>query len=273
MGEMRSLIGDALEHLLEGQVDVALSYSGGTDSNCLLFSLVERGWRPHLYSYCIEGFPSEDLERARNVSDLFDLPLTVCWVDGTVDGIIRDVRKLLYAGIRGKVSIQCMQGHLYVASCVEEPVIVNGSGVDALYGVYRSIILNGARDDKGVFDRLRRDHLRDPNDDAMMYQSALFDAYDIEVVYPYRQQSIVDFLMGLSWREINEPRLKWVTVRDFQDEYQQVDGLYNPRGSQQIMAGTREMHDQLLRSPINRRGRKRVSDVYRDLAEEMGLEW
>jgi hypothetical protein len=225
-----------------------------------------------LYTYRVAGEESGDLKRSRLMSEHFGLPLTIATIPTGVDSIISDVTTMLREGVRGKVCIQCMHGHYYVAPLVEEPVIVNGSGVDALYGAYRTFAFDGSRKDKAAFDRARQAHLDAPNDDAMLDQAKCYAARGAhpEVVYPYRAQPVVDYLMGLSWVEINKPRLKWVTVRDY-PEYDWFPRYYRARGSQQIVAGTRALHDKLLRSPVNTRGRKRVDEIYKDMAEAMGL--
>lgn len=256
-----------LRALLGGESSVALAFSGGTDSTCLLFSLLELGYRPPLYTYVVQGEDSEDLQRVRWANAQSGLPLNVCVIPNDIDILISDVRRMIADGISGKVGIQCMHGHYCVAPVVKEWVIVNGSGVDGLYGAYRTFAFDGSRKDKAVFDAARQKHLGNPNDDAMMDQERCYARQGVRVVYPYRQQNIIDCLMSLSWEEINKPKMKWVAVKDYWQEFQTLPAEYfRPRGSQQIVAGTRALHDKLLRTPLNQRGLKRVSGIYRDIA-------
>ncbi|MCJ7747880.1 MAG: asparagine synthase-related protein [Desulfobacterales bacterium] len=262
---MKELLKDNIK-LCVDERPFAISLSGGTDSLCMLFSCEELGILPETaYTYVVSG-GSKDLEMSEKVCEHYKIPLVVAEIPKNLVTLEVDVLKIIGDGIRGKVNIQCMHGHYYVAPLVKEKIILNGSGVDGLYGSYRSQILGGCRKDKRLFDKSRRDHLANPNDDAMRYQSELFLKYGIEVAYPYRCENIISYLMKLNWEEINNPRAKWVIVKEF-PQFERFE-VYRPRGSQQIVAGTRSLHDSLLAdSSFNFRGRRRVIDLYKDLAE------
>jgi asparagine synthetase B (glutamine-hydrolysing) len=254
---MREMINANLLELLP-EKQVGLSFSGGTDSTCLLFSLLELGYQPTLYTYTVAGNESEDLQRARRIPN-------------ALEDVVVDVRKMLRDGIRGKVGIQCMHGHYYVAPLVEQRWIVNGSGIDGIYGVYKTYYQKKALADPVKFNAMRAAHLADPNDDAMLYQTVLYGQFGIKVIYPYRQKNILDTLMDLTWQEMNQPVLKWITLQDYRAEFEALQGYYRPRGSQQIVAGTRELHARLLESPFNRNRRKQINDLYADLLAELGF--
>lgn len=247
--------------------DVALSFSGGTDSLGLLFACLDLDIKPKLYIYTVKGFPSKDLETAVWVATKYDLQLKVVEIPDDVDTLIKDVKIMLCEGIRGKVNIQCMHGHYYVAPQVRESMILNGSGIDGIYGVYREYLLNKqARNDKTVFDILRNKHLSNPNDDAMIYQKILYQKYGVQVLYPYRHSLFVDYLMTKTWDEINRPRMKNIFVQEYQEQF---DGFYRQRGSQQIIAGTRELHDKLLGTKYNTGKYKTVTPIYRVMELEL----
>ena len=258
------MLNENLLCLLGGEQSVAVSFSGGTDSTCLLLSLLELGFRPSLYTYTVEGFDSPDLQRAQMMSDLYDLPLVVCTIPSNIDSLICDVRRLIADGIQGKVCTQCMHGHYYVAPEVRETVIVNGSGIDGPSGAYCNLAIIGNWKNQILFDQARQKHLDNPNDDAMVYQTECYARQGVEVIYPYRQENIIESLMALSWQEINRPKRKWFILRDYWPEI--PPRYFRPRGSQQVMAGTRELHNKLLRTPLNRMGRKRVDEIYKDIA-------
>jgi len=172
-------------------------------------------------------------------------------------------------GVRGKVCLQCMHGHYDVALRLKERVIVNGSGVDGLYGSYKQEKIDGSmkRLSKADFDARRKKYLDKENDDAMVDQSRCYrDLANAKVLYPYRAKAVVNFLMACTWEQINRPRLKSITVNDY-PEFGQHKGLWRPRGSQQIVAGTRELHDVLLKIPLRSypESCKNIQAVYRDL--------
>lgn len=268
--EIRELINTNIQSLVTDR-EVALSFSGGTDSTCLLLSLLELGYSPKLYTYSLDGFESQDVYCAKFISSHFELPLEICVIPSDIESVLSDVQMMLRDGIRGKVAIQCMHGHYYVAPRVKEGVIVSGSGIDGIYGVYKTFLRDNSQNDLERFNKRRRKHLANPNDDAMQYQFVLYSKYGIKMVFPYRQDNILNFLMTLAWREINEPVWKWITVKDYWETFEKLPNYFRQRGSQQIVAGTRELHNKLLELPINKYHRKDVSELYKDLALESGL--
>lgn len=267
---IRELVNANIQSLVTER-KVALAFSGGTDSTCLLFSLRELGYSPTLYTYAFNGYESQDVHCARFISHHFGLPLEICIIPSDIESILSDVRVMLRDGIRGKVAIQCMHGHYYVTPRVKEKVILNGSGIDGIYGVYKTFLRDDSQNNLETFNRRRRKHLANPNDDAMQFQSELYSKYGIRLVFPYRQDNILNFLLALSWREINEPVWKWITVRDYWESFERLPGYFRERGSQQIVAGARELHNELLELPINRHHRKDVTELYKDLALELRL--
>lgn len=262
---LREILERVLIHAVDPSVPVGLSLSAGTDSSCLLFSLVRLGIQPALYTYHLEGRSSDDLARARMLSAYYSLPLRTAAVPVEATKIANDVMCLLRLGVRGKVCIQCCHGHLRLAPLVKETRIFNGSGIDGIYGAYRDCRLTGAYKDRSRFTAYRRKHLADPNDDAMQDQQRIYSP--VTVLYPYRAPAFVGAVMGLSWEELNQPRLKYALVRHY-PEFGQFKGLWRSRGSQQIVAGTREAHNVLLRTSWNRKNRRRVQELYKDMAHD-----
>ncbi len=260
----RKIINDGLNEMLAGfgKDDVAISFSGGSDSTCLLFSLLELGFNPVLYNYHVEGVFSEDKKRAEIIASQFGLKLVKCPIPYSIDILKDDIFRLIKIGVRGKVCIQCCHGHLYVAEKLTENVIVNGSGIDGLIGSYTNIIRRpeiSKEDNKELFDEERQKHLDNTNDDAMLDQQAI---YSNRCVFPFRTEKMINALMSRSWRELNKPRLKYAVVSEYPEFKRLPKGYYRDRGSQQIMAGTRDFHDLLLGSDLNVNGWQSVVGIY-----------
>lgn len=101
----------------------------------------------------------------------------------------------------------------------------------------------------------------------MQDQSRIYGKYGIEVLYPYRSPDVIKFIMSKSWEEINKPRWKkWknLMIQDF-EKFKELK-IYRSRGSQQIVAGTREFHNKLLSTSLNIKKRKRVQELYKDIS-------
>jgi asparagine synthetase B (glutamine-hydrolysing) len=247
---------------------VAISFSGGTDSLCIFFTCLDLGIKNlTLYTYYADP-ASEDLRRARLISKMFNVPLVECPIPSDIRAVYANLVKMVDDGIEGKVCLECMHGHYMVAPKVKERFILNGSGIDGVYGSYKEFFLSEARTEKEVFDEKRKKHLENPNDDAMVYQSECYKYYgDTTVLYPYRQKNIIDYLMSKSYREIMTPKWKSITVNEF-PEITNVKGLWRARGSQQVVSGTRELHIKLLCSEFNMGNRTNISKFYNDLIAE-----
>lgn len=249
-----------------GNKDIALLFSGGTDSSCILFSLLDLGIKPALYTYVVQGAVSEDWKRAHIASDKFGLKLTGCVIPYDTEILIGDVKRLINCGVEGKVNIQCMHGNLYMQEKIKEKLAFNGSGVDGLYGTYRDMAIIAK--DGVLFMRKQLEHLRNENDDGMAYLRQFYHEADIKIVFPYRESNITRYLVGKTRSEMNSPRLKWIIVKEYQDYYRQLGKYYSPRGSQQLVSGVRTFHDKLINSRVNTKNRKSVAWIYKDMANE-----
>jgi len=254
MISIRSMLNKNILKEIKDKKNIALSFSGGTDSLCILFACLKLGIKPTLYTYKIKNIFSKDHDIAQAVAKDYNLNLVVGEILDDDISLLNDVKKMIKDGIKGKVSIQCMHGHYYIAPLVKEKQILNGSGIDGIYGVYKDIAIVG-RNDKKKFDDKRNKHLANPNDDAMIYQTELYKKLGIKVIYPYRKNNILNYLMTLPYKKINSPKLKQIILNEFPE----VKPYWRPRGSQQIIAGTRSLHEKLK----NLYKIKRVDEIYK----------
>jgi len=268
---LKKLLIKAIRETCSPAAPVALLLSGGIDSSCLLFACLELGLSPHCYTYSVENEPSFDRKQALRLTAAFGLRLEEIVIPAAPDKALAAIRTLLRLGVRGQVALQCMHGHLYVAPYVQEPLVLNGSGVDALLGSYHHENLAfRVFESRSNFDKMRAAHLQDADDDCMMTQQRLYASKGVRTVFPYRHPGIVVYLMGLSWSDINHPRLKTVSINAFGDWAVKVPGFRWRRGAQQLVAGTKRLHLALLSTTANRKRRRALPAFYRDLEEELG---
>lgn len=264
---LKTLLQNSIKNLVRNKDRVALSFSGGTDSLCILFSCLDLDIRPTLYTYYVDGYPSEDLKIAKGIAEHYNLKLVKCKIPKDLETLKKDILHMMELSIQGKVNLQCCHGHLYVAKKVKEKQILNGSGIDGIYGTYKTFAFDGSRDSKWIFDDKRQKHIDNKNDDAMQYQSIIYGGHGVDVLFPYRDKLILDSLMQYGWAQINKPRNKHVITKCYNQFTWK--GVYRPRGSQQIKAGTRDLHDMLISSNWNTKGRKRVIEIYKDVRESL----
>ena len=260
---MKNLLKKSIKKNIGRVCDIALSLSGGTDSLCLLWACLELGIKPHLYTYMLYGNESEDLKRAEMMASKYHLEFDVAVIPHGIEILKKDVKRIISDGVKGKVNIQCLHGHYYLAPMIKESLILNGSGIDGIYGAYKSMAITASK--SGLdFQIQRNKYLGNPNADGMVYQRELYKRYNTKVVFPYRDYPIIKYLMSKTWKEMNRPKTKWIIVKEFMDYYNDAKGLFRPRGSQQIVCGTRDYHDLLLTTELNK-GHKRVDEIYKDI--------
>lgn len=264
---IRELLKNSIKKSIPSSRPLALAFSGGTDSLCILWVCLEIGVIPRLYTYYLKGINSEDLNCARRIKRKYDLDLVEISIPSDVETLKTDVENIILAGVQGKVNIQCMHGHYYLAKFVREKVILNGSGVDGLYGSYKSAAIIGKKD-HSKFQRMRLKYLQNPNSDAMRYQNVCYSNYGIQIIFPYCDPTITKYLLSLTWKEMNQPKLKNIIYKEFESEFKSIERIYRPRGSQQIVAGIRTHHDLLLKTNLNKYGRKRVDEIYKDIRKK-----
>ena len=265
--QFREYITRNIDASLKGEKEVALLFSGGTDSTCLLFSLLDLGIKPTLYIYTVEGYASDDYKKALMVRDKFGLELINGVIPNDIDLLMEDVKTLIHLGIKGQINIHCMHGNIYLQDKVKEKIAFNGSGVDGLYGTDKDMAI--VKKNPIAFRKKQLEHLNNPNDDGMMYLFNFYKSAGIRVEYPYRKPNITDALLSCSHDEMNRPRNKWIVVKEYQDYYKQLKGYYNSRGSQQLQAGTKILHQKLLNSPLNTENRKSTIWIYKDIKKRM----
>lgn len=273
MTKFNKLITESVKCLLDENpcesASIGLAFSGGTDSSVLLFTLLSLGISPQLYTYCVQGQDSKDVRIAEKITKKLGLTLHVCSIPSGIECVIRDIKVLVNKyDIHGQMRIQCCQGAYSVAKKAKTDgikLMFNGSGVDGIYGIYMPQQLMRWHKRWKEWQDSRFKHCHNPNDDAMMDQKRISENYGIDLVFPYRDSAFIAFLMDLTYEDMNIPRYKQIAVDAFRGYFDQTKS-YRPRGSQQLIAGTKLLHQKLLTHPINKFRRKSMAKLYEDIA-------
>lgn len=263
MHKFRELLKSSME--IENKNDVALLFSGGTDSLTCLYSLFDRGIRPTLYTFYMEGVPSMDLDVSKKVAEHYDLSHKIVPIPQNVDALQRDVLYIVNnLPVDRKTNIQCVYPFLYVLPHVSESVVVSGICADDLFGSSKGASIKGSKD-KVAFDRLRSTAFESLNSSAYLPIKTLVETvYKKKLITPYRDDEIVNYLMGFSWEQLNKPKQKQLSIDAFSDYFSELN-VYRRNGSLQVVSGIRDFHKKLVDSPLNTKNRHRVDEIYRDI--------
>lgn len=265
---MRKLINKKIEKYKDQKV--ALLFSGGMDSLCVLLSCLEVGIKPHLYTFKLKSYDSEDYFSAVRISNIFNLELTVIEIeDNDTNKLIEDIKFIIKKfKVKKKTTIQCIYPFLYVVDKIEEKVILSGLSGDILHGTMRKMQMLG-RVDEGAFNSMRLEYLNNEELDNYCYIKQIFTEQDIKFVDVYRyNKDLIDFFMSKRFKELNSPKQKNVAYESYKKEIDEYD-LYRRPTSLQCNSKIREWHDTLLNTSENINNNKRVTAIYNRYYKEI----
>ncbi|AKO92032.1 hypothetical protein BEH_07915 [Priestia filamentosa] len=272
MGEeldLRGHINSVINNQIHDKSNVALLFSGGTDSLTCLFSLLESGIRPTLYSFHLEGVIHKDIEISKQVAEFYNLKHKIIVIKKDVEQLQKDVRYLISQfEIFRKTNVQCTYPFLHVLPKVQESFVMTGLCADDLYGTAKSVAIKGAKS-KETFDTIRNKTLSNLNSSAYRSIKQLVeDVFQKKFIVPYREESVISYFMNFSWEELNRPKQKQIAVKAYAD-YFDKQKIYRRNTNLQVGSKIREWHDELLKTELNVNNRKRVDEIYKDIRREL----
>lgn len=264
---LRELIKQHFQKEIQNMNDVALLFSGGTDSLTCLFSLLDMGIKPKLYSFHLEGVIHKDIEVSQKVAQYYyDLDHVIIEIKKDIDQLQKDVKYIIKTfNVTRKTNVQCTYPFLYVLPYIKEKYVVSGLCADDLYGTAKSVIIKCSKD-KSKFDETRRKIFNNPYSSAYQPIKELIEnIHNKKFVTPYRSPEIIEYFMRFSWEELNKPKQKQIALDAFND-YFSKQKIYRKNSNFQVGSGIREWHNELLNTELNKNNRKRVDEIYKDIA-------
>lgn len=266
--EFRSLLRTIIrEAIPQEYVRVALLFSGGTDSLTCLFTLLDLGIKPILYTFFLENYHSEDAKASEAISKLYDLEQVFIIIPQDRKKLEDDVVELIKElKIYRKTHVQVCYPFLYILPEIKEQFVLTGLSSDSLYGTPASMAINFKNDKEG-FDSRRKAILSNPESDCFRPLTDLAKFFGKELVAPYRDKRILDFFLNFAWKELNRPKQKWLSILAFREHYEKY-AIYRRNSNLQVGSRIREWHNELLDGKLNEFKRKRVDMLYRDLYEK-----
>lgn len=266
---LRSLIN---EYLIENVHDgnVAVLFSGGLDSLSILLSCLDVGINPHLYTFRLSNYESEDSKSSKRIADIFDLPLTEVILDVENINLVEDIKTIMNMfNVKKKTQIQCIQPFLYVIPQIQERYILSGLCADDLYGTARSIAKLSKN--KDIFDETRRQKHFDIESSSYKFIEELCRAKNRIFIAPYKQcDDIYNLMINKSYKELHSPKQKNITLtayKDYIDKY----NLYRRNSNLQCDSKIREWHNTLLLDKdVNTLNHKGIVGVYNNIYKLKG---
>ena len=250
--------------------DIALLFSAGVDSLCVLLSCLDVGIRPHLYTFKLKSYDSDDYFTAIKISKLYDLKLTIIEIDDTnVNKLIDDIKYIIKKfKVKKKTAIQCIYPFIYIINKIEEKTVFTGLSADILHGGTRQMHVIGRKDEK-AFNDLRLEWIYSKELASYCYIEQMFTERGIKLIDVYRSnQELIDFFMSKTFKELTSPKEKNIAYESYKKEMDEYK-LYRRPSPFQINSKVREWHDTLLNTNENINNNKRVTAIYNRYYKEI----
>lgn len=251
----------------DGAGPVAIALSSGIDSTAVGLALSSLGKAVHAYTFYVEGVKSQDLVYARKTAETFAWEFTPCEIPREVDKslVLRLIRDL---GLSKKTDIECSYPFFFLIPRVEERVLITGSCADGHFCISKKGMIH-YRGSVEKTDEYRRSLFGNNNYAQTKTLAELGALRGISIDTPYNKPTIIEYFLGKSWAEVNKPKQKQPILDLFPESFAAIKTFPHTNlqcGDSQI----RELFEPLLRDEeLNRYGRKRVLDLYRDLSREV----
>jgi len=237
---------------------VGLLLSGGTDSMCVMWSLLDLGVAVHAYTFHLEGNESKDCEAARRAASLYGVELTeVVIPHQTPVELAADVAPLVKRmGSARKTHVECTWPFTWMAPAIEERQVFTGMSADDLWGSAAYMIIRFSKD-RGVFEAHRREIMADETTGGWSFVRDEFTRAGKSLMAPFRGHDVMEWFFQRDYSELNKPKQKNPAHDGFADYYSQAKGVYRRQSNLQVGSGIREYMARMLDDPVvNAKGYK-----------------
>lgn len=265
---LKNYIEEYLNNEIKDKKNIAVLFSGGTDSLTCLFSLLNLGIKPTLYSFHLESVIHRDIEVSMKVAKHFKLKHEIVSIPESIDQLQRDVIHLTQVmNLQRKTNVQCTYPFLHVLPRIKEKYVVSGLCADDLYGTSKSMSIKYANDKEG-FDKARVKTFANQLSSAYASIKQVVESYNKVFLAPYRNEKVIDYFMNKTWKELNSPKQKQVAVDSYKEYFDELN-VYRRNVNLQVGSKIREWHNELINTELNKNKRNRVDEIYKDLHKEV----
>lgn len=248
-----------------GEEDIAIALSSGIDSHAVLFGLLELNKNITAYTVHIDGVLSQDFIHAKKNAEEFNIKFVDCIIPKQLN--IDIIFKIIYQYKKyKKVDVECIYPFYFIFPNVKEKIMVTGACSDGHFCLSKKGMIHY----KHSIEKLHefRNSLYNNQDYAQAYTLSLiakeeFNLYKLD--NPFNKKMIVDYFYDKTWDEINRPKQKQPIIDMFPEQFNKIK-IFNHTNLQCGDSNIRELFEPLLKDKnINKKSRKRVLDLYRDI--------
>ncbi len=193
--------------------DVAVLLSSGTDSMCVLFSLMAVGAKPTAYSFFVEGEEGRfDPAVARKTAAALGIKWTPVPLENNPVAAAREA--IFGLGLTSKCDVECGWPVAKAMLSVTEGVVATGHAGDGHFGLTKKIKMH-----RDCFDAERDKCFSNPNYAQVATLEWFAGCLKKRFFTPWTDPKVVALLRELSWDELNRPRKKEIARLAFEREF------------------------------------------------------
>lgn len=262
--ELKDIFLHNINCITAGHDSVAIALSSGIDSTANMFALLEMHKHITAYNFRIEGVKSQDYIHAKKNAETFGVKFVECIIPNVVDmDILTEIIERYKR--KKKTDIECIYPFYHLFPEVQENVILTGGYAD----VHFCISKNGMIHYRHTLEKMNEYRLKLFNnpDTSQITELTLIgrERFNLKVDTAFNKTNMIDYFADKTWEEINRPRQKQSYLDMFPEQFEQIK-RFNHTSLQCGDSMIRELFEPMLDDEtLNKKGRKRMVDLYRDL--------
>ena len=261
MNQLQNLLQDVIKYEIGNEKDVAIFFSGGTDSLTCLFTCLDLGLKPTLYTFHLENYVSEDVIISKKIAEFFNLKLEIISIKKDEKQLIIDIKDIIKKfNIDNKIRLQILYPFPHMLSKISESIILTGLSADTLYGTNYHSKMNDTND----FNEIRRESIDTDKIDGYNALKKMVHESNKKLVAPYRDKKIIEYFLKFSWNELNSPLQKNLSYNAF-IKYFDMLKIYRKSSSLPVNSKIIEWHNTILSSELNKNNRDNLDEVIQDI--------
>lgn len=279
----RKILTKVTSNLLEVTEHPAIFLSGGADSTTTLLAMIELGARPVCITYSTDGRVSSDAKKARKLAEYYGLSFHIVQMPSDPDEVARGIDQMLdkHKEIdptkRPNIEVLYFFQEMFrIASTLGIKSVFSGIGDGSIHLVGRSGEIAGRLRGLSSTEVIAQ-QVWNLEDEQVGPLTAIAAEFGINFCLPITITTAMLPYAGLTWREMNIPRKKHITIRAFQKELDEIGLIVQPKPMQTGDSGARDYFDNAITQSEyarNRAGREVISaqQYYNSIARSLGWE-
>ena len=196
--DVRSLIRTGVERRMIADAPLCCLLSGGLDSS-LILTLAKQS-KPDVVAYTasLDGFPSADLTRSREVCRWLQVPLREVVVQRPTADDFADAVRVIETPMKTQVEIAALCLPLAARIAADGfKVCLSGEGADELFGGYGSMFIKAASTDDRGWRAIRVGQVEKMSRGNFIRCNKAFMAHGVECRLPFLDRELVETVLAM----------------------------------------------------------------------------